>query len=66
LRAIFVIPCLLPMLSSIHLDYQFVFQADKVEDIITKSMLTAELEIRNLSATQNIPQSLFRVRHLVT
>ena len=27
------------MLSSIHLDYQFVFQADKVEDIITDHSL---------------------------
>jgi hypothetical protein len=49
------------MVSAVHLDYQFFFQTDKVEDIITEWMLTAELEIRNLSAAQNIPQSLFRV-----
>jgi hypothetical protein len=54
------------MLSSIHLDYQFVFQADKVEDIIAKRMLTAEFETQDLSAAQNVPQCLFRVRHVVT
>ncbi len=66
LRAIFFIPCLLPMLPSVRLDYQFVFQADKVEDIIAKRMLMAELKTRNLSAPENFPQSLFRIRHVIT
>jgi hypothetical protein len=41
LYAILVIPCVLSMLSPIHLNYQFVFQADKIENVITKRMLRA-------------------------
>ena len=42
LCTILIIYCLLSMLSPIHLDYQFVFQADKIEDVITQWMLTAK------------------------
>ena len=38
------------MLSPIHLNDQFVFQADKIEDVIAKWMLTAKFKTRNLTA----------------
>jgi hypothetical protein len=33
------------MLSPIYFNYQLVFQADKIEDVITKWMLTAKLKL---------------------
>jgi len=88
------------MLSPIYLNDQFVFQADKIENAITKWMLTPKLKLPahkagasgkvlsfilcpfipptrrgcgtrsgqtvNLTTSQKMPQSLFRVRHVVT
>jgi hypothetical protein len=99
LCAIFVILCLLPMLAPIYFNDQFVFQADKIEDVITKWMLTAKLKLpaqkagasgevssfilcpfipptrrgfgtrsgqtADLTTTQKMPQSLFRIRQVV-
>ena len=53
------------MLSPVYLNDQFVFQADKIEDVITKRMLTAKLETRDLPATQNLPQSLFGISRFI-
>jgi hypothetical protein len=65
LCAIFVILCLLSMLGPIHFNDQFVFQSDKIEDVITKSVLTAKFQTTNLTTTQKMPQSLFRIRQVV-
>ena len=43
------------MLTTIDLNDQFVFQADKIKDVITKRMLTTKLEPGNLTTTQNPP-----------
>jgi hypothetical protein len=53
------------MLPPIHFNYEFVFQADKIENVITERMLAAKLDTRNLSAAQKMPQSLFGVSHFV-
>jgi hypothetical protein len=65
LCAIFVILCLLSMLGPIHFNDQFVFQSDKIENVITKSVLTAKFQTTNLTTTQKMPQSLFRIRQVV-
>jgi len=53
------------VLSPIHLNYEFVFEADEVEDVITKWMLAAKFQTGNLATSQKMPQSLFRVGHVV-
>src|SRR5512137_1332481 len=65
LCAFLVILCLLSMLSPIYFNDQFVFQADEIEDVVSKWMLTAKLKTTNLTTTQKMPQSLFRIRHVV-
>jgi len=65
LCAILVILCLLSMLPPIYFNDQFVFQGDKIEDVITKWMLTAKFQITNLTTTQEMPQSLFRIRQVI-
>jgi hypothetical protein len=49
------------MLSPIHLNNKLVFQADKIENVITKWMLTAKFQTGNLATSQKMPQSLFRI-----
>ncbi len=66
LRAILVILCPLSMLSPIYLDDQSIFQADKIEDIITEWMLTTKFQTVNFATSQIIPQSVFRLGHVVT
>jgi len=65
LCAILAILCLLPMLAPIYFNDQFVFQADKIEDVITKWVLTAKFQTADLTTTQKMPQSLFRIRQVV-
>ena len=65
LCAILVISCLLSMLSPIHLNYQFVLQADKIENVITKWMLATKFQTGNLSTSQEMPQRLFRIGHVI-
>jgi len=43
------------MLSPVYLNDQFVFQADKIEDVITKRMLTAKFQSGNLATSQKMP-----------
>ncbi len=64
LHAILVILCPLSMLGTIYFDDQSVFQADKIEDVITKWVLTAELQTTNLTTTQKMPQNHFRIRQV--
>jgi len=47
------------MLTTVYLDNQLALQAHEIEDVITKRVLTAKLETRNLPIAQNLPQSLF-------
>jgi hypothetical protein len=54
------------MLPPIYLNDQFAFQADKIEDEITKWMLTAKLQTANLTTSQKMPQGLFRAGHVIT
>jgi len=55
----------LSMLTPIYLNSQLFLQTHEIEDVITKRMLTAKLETRSLSATQNPPQSLFGISHFI-
>jgi hypothetical protein len=52
------------MLSPIHLNYKLVFQADKIQNVITKWMLTAKFQTSDMATSQKIPQSMFRVGHV--
>jgi hypothetical protein len=52
--------------APIHLNDQLVFQADKIKNVITKWMLTAKFQTGNLATSQKMPQSLFRIGHIVT
>ncbi len=63
---ILVIPLLLSVLPAIYFNYQFIFQADKIEDVISKWMLAAKFQTTNLTASQNVPQRSFGLRHSVT
>jgi hypothetical protein len=51
MRAILVISNLMSMLSPLHLNYQFVLKADKIEDIIAKWMLTTKFQTGNLTTS---------------
>ncbi len=53
------------MLSPVYLNDQFAFQADKMEDVITKRMLTEKFQSGNLATSQKMPQGLFRVGQVV-
>jgi hypothetical protein len=53
------------MLAPIYFNDQFVFQANKIEDVITKWVLTAKFQTADLTTTQKMPQSLFRIRQVV-
>jgi hypothetical protein len=58
-------PRLLSMLSPIHLNYHFLFEADKIENVIRKWMLPAKFQTGNLPASQKVPQSLLCIGHVV-
>ena len=55
----------LSMLTPIYLNNQLLLQTHKIEDVITKRMLTAKLETRDLPATRNLPQSLFGISRFI-
>ena len=65
LSSILIIPCLVSVLPPIHLNDEPLLKTDKIQDVVTKWMLTAKFQTRNLATSQEMPQSLFRVGHVV-
>jgi hypothetical protein len=55
---------LLPMLSPIHLDDQSGFQANEIEHIAPRGMLSAKFIASQLALTQMSPKTPFRFGHL--
>jgi hypothetical protein len=56
----------LGMLATIHLYNQFRFQANEVQDVVSKRMLPTKLLAVHLTSTQISPQQLFRLSHIIS
>jgi hypothetical protein len=54
------------MLPTIHFHNQTHFQADEIQHLVQKWMLSAELASCQLAASQSLPQMDFGIGHVVT
>ena len=52
------------MLSTINLNYQHVFETDKIEDVVFKRVLSSELAA-HLSVAKRMPEATLCIRHVI-
>jgi hypothetical protein len=53
------------VLPAVYFDDQHCFEANKVENVVSKGMLPAKSEAAHLPAPQTLPQAQLRVGHVI-